>query len=93
MARKVIDAKIAVPFATLRAMAEVYNAKAAPPAALLVLESFSRRWFTVEKAAGGFLCPACGNLWTSPDKRDVCNHVGGSPSPATEATLRRWMNA
>lgn len=89
--KAMVSASVVVHFPVLRAMAEVVESKTASLYAGLTLQSFGVRWFQEEMRAGGYLCPMCGNLWTTRDKRLACNHVGGSPSPSTVDTLSAWI--
>lgn len=90
--QKIIQAATDVPWPTLRVLAIAMQSDLGTYEKL-VLQSFSVRWIVKLLVGGGYLCPTCGNLWTTAEKREQCDHAGNTPSfPETEAVIREWIS-
>lgn len=89
--RKVVDASVVVPFPVLRAMASAVLVGGLGLHPALILQSFAIGWFKAEIAAGGHLCPVCGNLWSTREKRLACDHKGGDPHQDTVEIIGAWI--
>jgi len=94
MKRALSTPGIVVAWPTLQALAASIATKAADPVSLFAIDAFAIRWLQTEMAAGGYVCPDCGNLWTTPAKRHACDHAGGwLAAPGQSAVIRAWIDA
>lgn len=88
MTRKIVTVTHALPAPALRAMVRLKVGQEMTFHTAFVLQAAAIQYLRSEMAAGGWSCPLCGNLWSTREKREACDHVGGDPQPETEKALR-----
>lgn len=64
----------------------------------LRLRGIATMWFEGLAKASSFMCPRCGSLWSTREKRDICPHttrsgaaIAEQANAAQERFIRNWI--